>query len=155
MIQTWFCNCPQYFCLFGIVIECIPGFHDQRKRFSQINVFHEYVSTSDDSFVSFQPILCHPHTQIRINLFHGVRMSIPNWKPSPDRTSIGFSQIAFPMTVPPKDDHTDFVQEERPDLPHWTMISAICVVVEESKSPDIPILEFSIILEHLPFSLGF
>ena len=29
-------------------------------------------------FFSFQPILCHPHTQIRITLFHGVRKSIPN-----------------------------------------------------------------------------
>ena len=21
-IRTWFCNCPQYLCLFGIVVEC-------------------------------------------------------------------------------------------------------------------------------------
>ena len=32
------------------------------------------------------------------------------------------------------------------------MIRAICVVVDESKCRDIPILEFSKILEHLPFS---
>ena len=38
--------------------------------------------------------------------------------------------------------------------PYWTMISAICVVVDESKSLDIPNLEFSIICEHLPFLLG-
>ena len=31
----------------------------------------------------------------------------------PNRAAIGFSQIAFPITVLPKDDLTDFVQEER------------------------------------------
>ena len=31
------------------------------------------------------------------------------------------------------------------------MILAICVVVDESKCLDIPILEFSVILEHPPF----
>ena len=44
-------------------------------------------------------------------------------------------------------------QEEQLDLPYWTMILAICVVVDESKCLDIPILEFSIICEYLPFSL--
>ena len=66
------------------------------------------------------------------NYFHGVRISNPNWKLSPTRTSIGFSQFAFPITVLPKDDHTDFVQEERLDLPYWTMILAICVGVDET-----------------------
>ena len=69
--------------------------------------------------MSFLPILCHPHTQIR-KIFHGARMSIPNWKPTPICTSIGFSQIAGPTIVLPKDDHTDFVQEERLGLPYWT-----------------------------------
>ena len=81
---------------------------------------------------------CHPRTQIRTTLFHGVRISIPSWKPSPNRSSIGFSQIAFPTTVLPKDDRTDSAQEERLDLPYWTMIWAICVVVDESKCLDIP-----------------
>ena len=85
------------------------------------------------------------------NFFHGVRISIHNWKPSPNRAAIGFSQIAFPVTVLPIDDHTDFAQEERLGLPYWTMISAISVVVDESKCLDIPILEFSITLEHPPF----
>ena len=89
------------------------------------------------------------------NPFHGVRISISNWKPSPNRTSIGFSQIAFPITVLPKDDRTDSAQEERLDLPCWTMIWAICVEVDESKCLDIPIWEFSIICEHLPFLPGF
>ena len=39
------------------------------------------------------------------------------------------------MIVVPKDDRTDFVQEERLGLPYWTMILAICVVVDESKCP--------------------
>ena len=98
--------------------------------------------------------LCHPHTLIRIILFHCVRISIPNWKLSPNRISIGLSQIAFPKIVLPKDDHTDFVQKERLGLPYWTMILAICVVVDESKCLDIPIWEFSIICEHLPFLPG-
>ena len=54
-----------------------------------------------------------------------------------------------------KDDRRDSVQEERLGLPCWTMIKAICVVVDESKCLDTPILEFLIICEHLPFLLGF
>ena len=50
------------------------------------------------------------------------------------------SQIAFPITALPMDDHIDFAQEERLGLPYWTMIWAICVVVDESKCLDIPIL---------------
>ena len=39
-IQTWFCNCQQYLCLFYIVFEYIPGFHDQGKMLVlQINFF--------------------------------------------------------------------------------------------------------------------
>ena len=80
---------------------------------------------------------------------------IQNWKPSPNRAAIGFSQITFPITVLSKDDHTDFAHEERLGLRYWTMIYAICVVVDESKCLDIPILELLIICEHLPFSLGY
>ena len=68
---------------------------------------------------------------------------IPNLEFSPSRVSIGFSQIAFLITVLPKDDHTDFAQEERLDLPYWTMILATCIVVDESTCLGIPILEFS------------
>ena len=83
-----------------------------------------------------------------------VRISIPNWKPSPNRTSIGFSQIAFPITVKPTVDHTDFAQEERLGLPCWTMILAICVVVDESKCLDILSLDFLNNLGASPFFLG-
>ena len=113
------------------------------------------LSTSDQDFVSFQPILCHPHTQIRIILFHDEQSDIPNLEFSPIHVSIGFSQIAFPITVLPKDDHTDFAQEEQPGLQYWTMIKAICVVVDESKCLDTPTLESLLICEHLPFLLGY
>ena len=71
-------------------------------------------------------------------------------KPSRNRAAIGFSQIAFPIIVLPKDDLTDSVQEERLGLRYWTMSLATCVVVDESKCLDIPIWEFSIIWEHPP-----
>ena len=41
---------------------------------------------------------------------------------SPSHVSIGFSQIAFPTTVLPKDDRTDFAQEERLDLPYCVIL---------------------------------
>ena len=50
-----------------------------------------------------------------------------------------------------KDPRANSVQEERLGLPYWTMILAICVVVDESKCLDTPILEFSTICEHPPF----
>ena len=95
-------------------------------------------------FLSSQ-FLCHPHTQIRIILFHDGQRDIPNLEFSPIHVSIGLSQIAFPIIVLPKDDHTDFAQEERLGLPYWTMILAICVVVDESKCLDTPIWEFLLI----------
>ena len=155
-IRTWFCKCPQYLCLFHIVVKCSPSIRDPGKMLVLPNqLLYKVLSTSDQDFVSFQPILCHPHTQIRIILFHDVQRDIPNLEFSPSHVSIGFSQTAFPITVLPKDDRTDSAQEERLDLPYWTMILAICVVVDESKCLDTPILEFSIICEHLPFLLGY
>ena len=120
--QTWFCNCPQYLCLLGIVFECIPSIHDQGKRsVLQNQLLYGVVSTSDQDVVSFRPILCHPHTEIRIILFDGVRRDIPNWKFSPNRALKRFSQIAFPIIIMPKDDQKDSVQEERLGLRYWTM----------------------------------
>ena len=138
-IQTWFFNCQQYLCSFHSVFECSPNIHDQRKMLVLPNQpLYEILSTSDQHFVSFQPILCHPHTQMRITLFHDEQRDIPNLEFSPSHASVGFSQIAFPTIVLPKDDHADFFQEERLDLPYWTMILAICVVVDESKCLDTP-----------------
>ena len=148
--QTWFCSCEQYLCLFHIVFEYTPGIHDLGKMLVLPNqLLYGVLSTSEQCFHSFQPILCHPQIQTRITLFHGLRISILNVKLSHNRTSKGFFQIPFPITVLPKDDYTDFAQEERLGLPYWTMIWAICVVVDESKCLDIPIWEFSIILVHL------
>ena len=133
-IQTWLCNCQQYFCLFHTVFEYSPSFRDPGKMLVLPNrLLYWVLSTSDQDFVSFQPIFCHPHTQTRIILFHCVRISIPHWKPSPNHTSRGFSEIAFLKIVLPKDDRTDSAQEEQLGLPYWTMILAICVVVDESK----------------------
>ena len=121
----------------------------ERCWFSQINFFIEYFPHRINIvFLSSQ------HTQIRIILFHDEQRDIPNLEFSPIQVSIGLSQTAFPIIVLPKDDHTDFALEERLGLPYCTMIWAICVVVDESKCLDTPILEFSIICEHLPFYLG-
>ena len=59
--------------------------------------------------------------------------------------------MPFPYTVLPKDDCTDFAQEEQLGVPYWTMTLPMCVVVDESKCLDIPIFEFSLIWVHLPF----
>ena len=117
------------------------------KSTSLLSTFH-----IGSRFCFFPIFLSHPHTLIRIVLFHDVQKTFPIWKPSPKRTSKESSQIAFPITVLPKDDHTDFVQEERLGRPYWTMILAICVVVDESECLDIPFWEFTI-CEHLPFYL--
>ena len=109
------------FAYFHIVFECSPSIHDEKKDVGspQINFFVWYFPHRTHIFVSLQPISCHPHTQIRIILFHGVRTSIPNWNPSPNRVSTGFSQIASPTTVLPKGVHT--------------MIYAIHVLVDVSQ----------------------
>ena len=153
-IRTWFCNCPQYLCLFGIVFECSPSLRDPRKSSPKstylLNTFHIGLR-----FCFSSQFLCHPHTQIRIILFHDEQRDIPNLEFSHSHVSIGCSQIAFPTIILPKDDRTNSFQEERLGLPYWTMILAMCVVVDDSKCLDTTILEFSIIFEHLPFSLGY
>ena len=84
-----------------------------------------------------------------------MQKDIPKLELSPSHASIGSSQIAFPIIVLPKDDHINFVQEERLGLPYWTIISAICVVVDESKrSGQSDFGNFLTICEHLPFLLG-
>ena len=112
-IRTWFCICPQYLCLFRIVVECSPSIHDPRKDVgspkstSLLSPFH---IGSKIVFLSSQ-FLCHPHTQIRIILFHDEQRDIPNLEFSPSHVSIGCSQIAFPTIVLPKDDRTDFAKD--------------------------------------------
>ena len=122
--------------------------------FSQIDFFVKYFPHRIKIlFLSIQ-FMSSTYTD-KNNPFHDVQRDIPNLEFSPIHVSIGFSQIAFPITVLPKDDRTNSFQEERLGLPYWTMILAICVVVDESKCLDTPIWEFLIINEHLPFLLGF
>ena len=47
----------------------------------------------------------------------------------PDRTSKGSSQIAFPITVLPKDDHADSFQEERLGLPYCGEVEEVVSVL--------------------------
>ena len=60
-------------------------------------------------------------------------------------------RTAFPTTVLPKDDRTDFSQEEQVGLPYWTMILAIYVLEDVSIHPDILIWEFKVVFKHPPF----
>ena len=59
--------------------------------------------------------------------------NIPSLKLFPNRVPIELSQIAFTIKVLPEVDRTDFIQEERLGLPYWTMILAICALVDVSK----------------------
>ena len=104
--------------------------------FARPDRFLSYVlSTLGQFFVSSQPVLCRAHTQTRIVLFHDLRISTPNLELFPNCVLKELSRIAFPIIVLPEDDRTDFAQEERLDLPCWTMIWAICVLVDVSKYP--------------------
>ena len=67
------------------------------------------------------------------------KIKIPNKEFSPSPAPIEFSQLAFPTTVLLNDDRSDFAQEERLDLPLWTLIRAICVVVDEDPFPEDPV----------------
>ena len=92
----------------------------ERCWFSQIDFFVEYFPHRIKILLRSSQFLCRPHTQIRTILFHDERRDIPNLEFSPIHVSIGLSQIAFPIIVLLKDDHIDFVQEERLGLPYWT-----------------------------------
>ena len=108
-------------------------------------------SKSVPCFLFCLPVWYRPHTRVRKVLLLGWQKNIPSLKLFPNHVPIELSQIAFHIRVLPKVIHTDSFREERLGLPYWTMILAICVVVDESKCLDTPIWEFSIICEHLPF----
>ena len=55
-----------------------------------------------------------------------------------------FLKISFPTIVLPEGDRTNSFREERLDLPYWTMIFAICALVDVSKYLGILTFEFSI-----------
>ena len=74
VIQTWLCNCPQYPCLFHHCLWVHPRSSWSIKDVgSPKKLLYWVVSTSDQCFVAFQPIWCHPHTHTRITLFHIVQ----------------------------------------------------------------------------------
>ena len=120
----------------------------------KINGLSRVFSTLGWCSVSFQQILYHPRTQTRIVLSLGERIGIPNLELFPNRVLIELSRIAFLTTILLKDDRTDFAQEERLDLPYWTMILAICVLIDVSKYLGILTLEFWTMMVHLPFRPG-
>ena len=71
-IQAWFCLCQQYLCLLHIAFECIQVYMiEERCWFSQINLFVEYFPHQINILFLSSQFECHPHTQIRITLFHG------------------------------------------------------------------------------------
>ena len=69
-------------------------------------------------------------------------MITPNLELFSNRVLVELFQIAFPTTVLPEDDRTDSFREERLNLQCWTMILAICALVDVSKYLDILALEF-------------
>ena len=122
-IQTNLFNCIQYPCLFDILIECNPMKHGRGMMLVLPNQLVSWVFSMLDYCSAFsQTVLKTPNTLIRSPFFFGYQSSIPNLEPFPNRILSGFSQIAVPTTVLPMDDRTDFAQEERLDLPYWTMI---------------------------------
>ena len=122
--------------------------------FCQVNVFHENFPCWTDVLLFPANFMSSTYTDKNNPLSINEKKTFPVWELLPKSFWIELSIIAVPAEVLPKDDRTDSVQEEQLGLPHWTMILAICVVVEESNCLDTPIWEFSIICEHLPFLLG-
>ena len=81
-------------------------------------------------------------------------MSIPNLELFTIHVPIELSRVAFTKKILPEDGRTDSVQEERLGLPWWTMIIAMCFLLEVSKYLDILTSEFSTMMVHLPFWPG-
>ena len=65
----------------------------------------------------FPASLYRPHTQTRIALFLCYQTRILNLELFPNHILTELSRIAFPITVLPKDDRTDFAQEKQLGLP--------------------------------------
>ena len=54
-IRTWFCDCPQYLCLFCMLFECNPSIHDQGKMLVLPNRLLSLVFSTLDPDFSFCP----------------------------------------------------------------------------------------------------
>ena len=108
----------------------------ERCRFSQINVLHAYFHIG--SMFCFFPVSFMSSTYRDKNSpFSRFTSKHSQFGNFPNHVKIELSRIAFSTIVLPKGDRTDFVQEGRLDLPYWTMISAICALVDVSKNLDI------------------
>ena len=123
VIQTWFCICQQYLCLFHIVFECTPSEHDPGKMLVLPNQFLCWtLSTSDQDFVSFQPIFMSSTYTDKNNPFSRCTKRHSQFgifsQPCFKRTFSNYlyNSPAKRMTV-----QIPF-QEERLCLPYWTMI---------------------------------
>ena len=158
MIQTWFCNCPQYSWLtFRIDVEYIPSLHDPGKMLfspKSTSLLSSFQIGSRFCFLSSQFYVIHMHRWIFFSRCTKRHSQFCQF--SPIHVSIGLSQIAFPMIGPAKGwpyrfrsrgttgssilDH-DFL----PFVSWWT-------------NPSFWTLRFcnlSKICEHLPFLLGY
>ena len=149
--RKWICKCQQYPYLFQIVFEYIPGFHHQGKTLVlPYQLLYWVLSTSDQFF----PVNLMSSTQTDKNN----PFSRCTNKHSQFET---FSQMYFNRIFsndlshkgPVKGWSYRFRSRGTTDLLYWVLILTICVVINESKCLDIPILEFSIFLRHLPFYL--
>ena len=121
----------------------------ERCWFAQIDFFHKYFPHWVNVLL-LPSQFCRQHTQTRMALSRCTDKH-SQFGTFPNRVPIELSRIALHIIVLPKDDRTDFVQEERLDLPYWTMMLASCVLVDVSKYLDILTSEFSFTMEHLPF----
>ena len=103
VIQTWFCNCQQYLCLFHIVFEYTQVYMIKErccspKSTSLLSTFHIGLM-----FCFFPANLMSSTYTDKNNPFSRcTNKTFPIWKLSPNRASIGFSQIAFPINSPAK-----------------------------------------------------
>ena len=154
-VRTQLCNCQQYLCLFHIVFEYIPDIHDQGKMLVLPNQLVYWVLYIGLMFCFFPANLMSSTYIDKNNPFHGVRMSIPNFKTFSQQyfnkifwNCLSHDSPAKSMTIQIPLKRDNWVFHTGP------MIWAICGVVDESKCLDIPILEFSTIVEHLPFWPG-
>ena len=123
-IQTNLCNCQQYLFLFCILFACNPKKHGQGMMLDLPNQILSLYFRHWVKFCFFPASFISSTYTDKNNTFS---------RSTNKHSQFGtFSQPYFNRIF-------------------CAMFLAICVVVDESKCLDIPIWEFSIILEHLPF----
>ena len=99
-IQTSFCNCQQYLCLFHIVFECTQGIHYLRKMLVLPNQLL-YLSTFHIGlmFCFFPASLISCRYTDKNSPFICLRVIIHNLELFPKRVPIELSRIAFPHSL--------------------------------------------------------